>query len=317
MRPLLLQPAVGTHRAAVSELLAQLLRAEAPVVAQQVAASGVLRRCARVAVDHPNCSAIHGAVGRCLKLSLSKAVGSVGLWRQLLGSPPAAATGGAGSAADKGESLNLAVEAAAIAAAAQAAPTVGKRPANIGFGLAIAQLLHAAATGEVLGANGSQEQAGAAAEGVPAAAAAAAADAPSGMRRTPSSAGIARMGSGAVADLPGGEKDSWERQLAAQLAAAEPWVQLSSGPDCPLRRLLGEHQGDLGGPRPRPGVEPEPEEDTGDISQGQIIRWGLGELAVLGCLYTVSVGLVWGLTGAAELSLLMGGCTPHSSLPAG
>lgn len=46
---------MGTHRAAVAELLAQLLRAETPIVAQMVAASGVLRRCAKIAVAHPNC----------------------------------------------------------------------------------------------------------------------------------------------------------------------------------------------------------------------------------------------------------------------
>ena len=75
----------------------------------------------------------------------------VGLWHQLLGSAPVAAHGGAISD-DRGSSLNLAVEAARIAAAARAAPTIGKRPPNVGFALAIGQLLHAAATGEQLGA---------------------------------------------------------------------------------------------------------------------------------------------------------------------
>ena len=75
----------------------------------------------------------------------------VGLWHQLLGSAPLDAHGGAISD-DHGASLNLAVEAAAIAKAAQEAPTIGKRASNVGFALAIGQLLHAAATGEQLGA---------------------------------------------------------------------------------------------------------------------------------------------------------------------
>ncbi|KAL4421761.1 hypothetical protein ABPG77_009744 [Micractinium sp. CCAP 211/92] len=143
-------PAVGTHRTAVAELLAQLLRAQCPLVAHGVAASGLLRRCAVIAVEHPNCSPIHGAVGRCLRLSLTKPAGAAGLWQQLLGSAPVAAPRGAVSE-DRGGSLNLAVEAAMIAAAGRDAPSIGKRPSNVGFALAVGQLLHAAATGEQLG----------------------------------------------------------------------------------------------------------------------------------------------------------------------
>ncbi|KAL4431459.1 hypothetical protein ABPG75_006715 [Micractinium tetrahymenae] len=143
-------PAVGTHRTAVAELLAQLLRAQCPLVAHEVAASGLLRRCAVIAVEHPNCSPIHGAVGCCLRLSLTKSMGAAGLWQQLLGSAPVAAPRGAVSE-DRGGSLNLAVEAALIAAGARDAPTIGKRPSNVGFALAVGQVLHAAATGEQLG----------------------------------------------------------------------------------------------------------------------------------------------------------------------
>lgn len=39
-----------------------------------------------------------------------------------------------------------------------------------------------------------------------------------------------------------------------------------------LRNLLAEHCGDLGGPRPRPGAEPEAE-DEDEVPAGQIIRW--------------------------------------------
>lgn len=67
--PTRLQPA-GTHRTAVAELFAQLLRAQCPVVARGVAASGLLRRLAVFAVEQPSCSPIYGVVGRCLRLSL-------------------------------------------------------------------------------------------------------------------------------------------------------------------------------------------------------------------------------------------------------
>ncbi|EFN51630.1 hypothetical protein CHLNCDRAFT_140055 [Chlorella variabilis] len=345
-------PAVGTHRAAVAELLAQLLRGECASIAQRVAASGLLRRCAAIAVDHPNCSAVHGAVARCLRLSLSKAVGHVGLWQQLLGSAPVAAAAGAASH-DRGGSLNLAVEAVAIAAAAAAAPTVGKRAANAGFALAIGRMLHQAATGEALGGDGGAAEA-AAADAADAAAAAAdaaaaengtagegvaqqpdqqqqqqeqeqeqqqqrqeqeqeqgggeaagggtgeagparqpgpAADAPAGqlggdplaepnplapppgargLRRTPSQPSLAKVASHAVADLPE-EEEPWEVLLQAQLATADPWVEFSTGPDCLLRRMLEEHVGDLGGPRPRPGAPPPGEEEEDGAGQGQVI----------------------------------------------
>ena len=89
----------------------------------------------------------------------------VGLWHQLLGSAPLDAHGGAISD-DHGSSLNLAVEAAAIAKAALQAPTIGKRASNVGFALAIGQLLHAASTGEQLGAaKRAAEEAAAAATG--------------------------------------------------------------------------------------------------------------------------------------------------------
>lgn len=89
----------------------------------------------------------------------------MGLWHQLLGSAPLDAHGGAISD-DHGSSLNLAVEAAAIAKAALQAPTIGKRASNVGFALAIGQLLHAASTGEQLGAaRRAAEEAAAAATG--------------------------------------------------------------------------------------------------------------------------------------------------------
>jgi hypothetical protein len=312
----------------VAELLAQLLRAEAPVVAQLVAASGVLRRCAKIAVAHPNCSAIHGAVARCLKLSLSKPVGQVGLWHQLLGSAPLDAHGGAISD-DHGSSLNLAVEAAAIAKAAQQAPSIGKRASNVGFALAIGQLLHGAATGEQLGAakraaeeaaaaagsdtspagaspppeqqqqeggsggsGGSSGSSGSSGEGQgeerqqqgaspPGSAAASLADEDNplkekpmppgfGLRRISSSSAIPRAASAAVSDMPD-DKESWTEQLQVQLSTEDAWVEFSAGPDCLLRTLLAEHEGDLGGPRPRPGGEPEPDSGDEDVSPGQII----------------------------------------------
>jgi hypothetical protein len=37
-----------------------------------------------------------------------------------------------------------------------------------------------------------------------------------------------------------------------------------------MRRLLAEHEGDLGGPRPRPSASPPPVEDDG-AGQGQVI----------------------------------------------
>ena len=48
-------------------------------------------------------------------------------------------------------------------------------------------------------------------------------------------------------------------------------------------------QGDLGGPRPRPGGDPEPDSGDEDVSPGQIIRWGSkgGKLLLL-----VSVGFL-------------------------
>lgn len=302
-----LQPAVGTHRAAVAELLAQLLRGECASIAREVAASGLLRRCAAVAFAHPNCSAIHGAVGRCLKLSLGSHIGHVGLWRQLLGAPLDAAAPGAAVAAPE---VHVAEEAAAIGAAAKAAPSVGKRPPNVGFALAVAQMLHVAATGEVLGANsqaapaaaegaatqeGQGAEAGAAGGGSPSGTqqqqqqqGSAAADSPqagpsppqaSSSQPSPAAGESAAGGGGVSGQAAGGpERSDWQVQLAAQLQASPAWAQFSSGPDCLLRQLLGEHVGDLGGPRPTAQPPPPPpgegeEEEAGGVSSGQVIRW--------------------------------------------
>jgi hypothetical protein len=140
----------------VAELLAQLLRGGCTAIARPVAASGLLPRCAALALRHPNCSPLHGAVARCLRLSLSKPLGPVRLWQQLLAPHPARAAAGAASVAAAAP-LDLAAEVAGIAEAAAAAPTVGKRPQNMGFALAVAQALHAAATGEALGAGSRAE----------------------------------------------------------------------------------------------------------------------------------------------------------------
>ncbi|KAI3424317.1 hypothetical protein D9Q98_009870 [Chlorella vulgaris] len=298
-------PAVGTHRAAVAELLAQLLRGECASIAREVAASGLLRRCAAVAFAHPNCSAIHGAVGRCLKLSLGSHIGHVGLWRQLLGAPLDAAAPGAAVAAPE---VHVAEEAAAIGAAAKAAPSVGKRPPNVGFALAVAQMLHVAATGEVLGANsqaapaaaegaatqeGQGAEAGAAGGGSPSGTqqqqqqqGSAAADSPqagpsppqaSSSQPSPAAGESAAGGGGVSGQAAGGpERSDWQVQLAAQLQASPAWAQFSSGPDCLLRQLLGEHVGDLGGPRPTAQPPPPPpgegeEEEAGGVSSGQVI----------------------------------------------
>ena len=209
-----MQPAVGTHRAAVAELLAQLLRAQCPVVAQLVAASGVLRRCAVIAVEHPNCSAIHGAVGRCLRVALSPTVGGVGLWQQLLGSAPVAAPEGALSG-DRGGSLNLAAEAAAIVAAAKRdVPTIGKRPPNVGFALAVGQMLHQAATGERLGAGSGEPPAGGEA-----------ADAPSGGSNGQAAGAAQKAAAATAGDSSGAASDADAAQAAeagSQLLAERP-----------------------------------------------------------------------------------------------
>lgn len=102
------------------------------------------------AAPHPRLQPAETAC-RNLPARLPPCPSQVGLWHQLLGSAPLDAHGGA-IGEDHGSSLNLAVEAAAIAKAALAAPTIGKRASNVGFALAIGQLLHAAATGEQLGA---------------------------------------------------------------------------------------------------------------------------------------------------------------------
>lgn len=202
-----------------------------------------------------------------------------GLWHQLLGSAPVAAHGGAISE-DRGASLNLAVEAARIAAEARQAPTIGKRPANVGFALAIGQLLHAAATGERLGA-GSEAPAGAsrgsagspggspgsAAEGGGGAAASDPLEGanplkekplPPGFKlpRIPSASSIPLAASGtAVSDLPA-EDEGWERQLTAQLATEGAlavglvlgsWALGSRDGWGRARRGQGSQQGGAGG----------------------------------------------------------------------
>mgnify|MGYP001132194506 CR=1 FL=1 len=115
-----LQPAVGTHRAAVAELLSQLMRSECPSVAAAIAASGLLPRCTALAVSHPNCNALHCSVVRCLRHALSEACGSVGLWRSAVGGSWTPAVAPEASVA-----AGVAVPSAAGGAAAGAASSGG------------------------------------------------------------------------------------------------------------------------------------------------------------------------------------------------
>lgn len=142
-------PALGLHRVAACELLAQLLRSEAPAIVREVARlgetqtatttgdlqkntrkGGLLSTAAWLALRHGGCSAAQGAVLRCAKSVLSDSIGEIGLWQELL------ATSGDD---DRKESLPNAL-ARVLESAVEIPP--GKREASAGFALALTALLH-------------------------------------------------------------------------------------------------------------------------------------------------------------------------------
>ena len=122
-------PRVGTHRVAVAELMAQLLRAECPAVGAAVAATGLLPLCMDLSLDHPTNSSIQCATLRSLRSALSPGCGGLRMWEGVvIGGVPG--------------------RVAAIAGGAQGV-AVGLRPAHAGFAISVAELLCLASTGKV------------------------------------------------------------------------------------------------------------------------------------------------------------------------
>ena len=209
-------PAVGTHRAAAAELMAQLLRAQCPAVAAAVAASGLLPAAAALAAARPNCSALQCAVLRCLRAALSPQCGAVtALWAPLL-RPAAAAAGPAEACSGAGGCL--AEDVAAIGAAAVGV-AIGSRAPSVGFAVAAAELLQGAATG----VDPHAEQA-----------AAAAAEEDSGAAEPQQQQQQQQDGEreGAAA----AERAPWQDELAAALAGGARW-QGFTAEDGPLASL--------------------------------------------------------------------------------
>eukprot|EP00887_Chlorella_sp_A99_P008292 scaffold12.g8292.t1 len=243
-------PAVGSHRAAVGELLAQLLRADCPAVVAAAADSHVLPVLADLAVAHPTCGALQCCVLKCLRVAVGAACGEVGLWQQLVGGSQdgeAGVGGGPGGPANPGRCL--AHEAARIAAAAVGVP-IGSRPANVGFAIAAADILRSAASGHqpsptsvigLLTATDSPSDA----EGGAAAAAEVAAGAEVAAAEEVAAAG----GEGGGGAAPEPELQAWQCELGAALNRSKQWVGFSEQEPL-LQELLTVQQGDLGGPRP-------------------------------------------------------------------
>jgi hypothetical protein len=211
-------PRVGTHRAAVAELTAQLLRAECPAVGAAVAAAGVLPRCVELALDHPTCSPVQCAALRALRSALGPGCGPLEMWRPLV-------EGG------------LPGRVAAVASAAQGV-SVGLRPAHTGFAVAVAELLCVAATGDAPG--GPPPPSDASADDDTPAAAAEELETPTTSTAQPSTA----------AKKPEEELAPWQRDLAAALATEPAWGTFTAE-EGPLAALLTAQQAELGGPRPQ------------------------------------------------------------------
>jgi len=121
-------PSVGSHRQAVVELIAQLLRAQCPVVIKQV--RSMLPRCIDLAVHHPNCSAVQCSVLRAVQSLVSPACGHLLAWK------------------DEGIVERLAVWAVGVVEKTrEEGVPIGKRAPDVGFALAVVELLQSTAVG--------------------------------------------------------------------------------------------------------------------------------------------------------------------------
>jgi len=126
---------VGTHRAAVAQLMAQLFRAECPAVIKALGATEMLRPVLTLALDRPTCSAIQCAALRCLRATVSPSCGSLEVWKHLV----------------EGNNGEIPAKIAAIASAAQGV-SIGLRPPHAGFAVAVGEVLCTAARGKSPGA---------------------------------------------------------------------------------------------------------------------------------------------------------------------
>lgn len=116
-------PGIGTHRANIAELLAQLLRAECPCVFEVVRRSGLVKACVKLAIEFPNASAVQCSVLKSLHFIVSPACGDMCLWRSIL------------------------PDVVQFCLACEVVDDIGRRRPNVGFMLAIAELLQSTATG--------------------------------------------------------------------------------------------------------------------------------------------------------------------------
>jgi hypothetical protein len=122
---------VGTHRAAVAELMAQLFRAECPAVVQALGATGMLKPIVTLALDRPTCSAIQCAALRCLRATVAPSCGHLEVWKPLI-------------LENNGE---IPSKIAGIASAAHGV-SIGLRPPHTGFAVAVGEVLCTAARGK-------------------------------------------------------------------------------------------------------------------------------------------------------------------------
>jgi len=122
---------VGTHRAAVAQVMAQLFRAECPAVVKALGATGLLKPILTLALDRPTCSAIQCAALRSLRVTVSPSCGFLELWKPLV--------------EDKNGEIPAKI--AGIASAAQGV-SIGLRPPHTGFAVAVGEVLCTAARGK-------------------------------------------------------------------------------------------------------------------------------------------------------------------------
>lgn len=263
---------VGTHRVAVAELMAQLLRADCPAVVAEVGATGLLERCVRLALDRPSCSPLQCATLRGLRVVVSPQCGHLGLWRPLLDS-------------------NIPDMVAAIATGAQGV-SIGLRPPHAGYAIAVGDVLFTAATGKRLGkvpegAEGSSKKwpfgkpsssegdetkeeesstaAGEGETGESSSTSQAAAQAGTSTEAAAAGAGASLLSEGEAPSSslmgpgtpPGSTKrdispsslEPWQTELAEALAGSSSWITFIEE-EGPLDSLLTAQQMELAGPRP-------------------------------------------------------------------
>lgn len=147
----------GSHRIALAELLAQLMRAECPVMVASIEESNLVPFLVALSLARPSCSTLHTATLKVLQHGVSSSTGHTKIWKCLFDKEYNSRMVDIGREYDVDyiESSCLVEEILHIILSSKDL-AVGMRPLNAGFAIAVADLIYSSCMGKSLGQENSE-----------------------------------------------------------------------------------------------------------------------------------------------------------------